>query len=191
MALRQATSQPRASSGFTYIGLLILIALIGVALTAAADLTSTALQRDREQELLFIGAAYVAAIESYSRHSPAGNEFPRQLEDLIKDPRLPSLKRHIRRLYRDPMSGSMDWGLVRGPNDGIVGIYSKSERAPIKQAGFPPQFNQFSSAKQYADWRFVANTLGNASGDESAAAYDSGAMKRTPPPASGPISPLD
>src|SRR5690606_5191204 len=119
MARRRHTgSRRRASRGFTYIGLLILVALIGVALTAAAELASTALQRDREQELLFIGAAYVAAIESYSRHSPGGNEFPQQLEDLIKDPRLPSLRRHIRRLYRDPMSGSMDWGLVRGPNDG-------------------------------------------------------------------------
>lgn len=175
-------SLPR-QRGFSYIGLLILVALLGVALTAAAELTSTALQRDREQELLFVGQAYANAIDSYRRSSPGARVFPETLEELVKDPRLPVVKRHIRRLYRDPMTGSMDWGLVRGPGNGIVGVHSKSEHAPIKQAGFPHQFN-FAGAKQYTEWQFIARSLGEESGGDGAAADSGASMKRplTPQP---------
>lgn len=184
-----SASPTRRCGGFSYIGLLILVALIGVALTAAAELTSTALQRDREQQLLFVGKAYADAIDSYRRNSPGTRSFPETLEELLKDPRLPVVKRHLRSLYRDPMTESMDWGLVRGPGNGIVGVYSKSERVPIKQAGFPRQFN-FAGAKQYTEWQFISRSLGEESGTDSAAADDGASMKRplTTPQNNSPFS---
>ena len=175
---RSALLKRLRSRGFTYIGLLILIALIGVALTAAAELTSTALQRDREEQLLFAGSAYAAAIDSYRRNSPGAREFPQTLEVLVKDPRLPTVRRHIRRLYVDPITESLDWGIVRGPNNGIVGVYSKSEREPLKKANFSRRYQNLAGAKQYADWKFMARSLGEESGSESAAADDGRALSR-------------
>lgn len=178
----------KRNAGYTYIGLLILVALLGLALSAAAELTSTALQRERELELLFVGAAYAEAIDSYRRHSPGARTFPEKLEDLMKDPRLPVVRRHIRKLYPDPMTGTMDWGLVRGPGNGIVGVYSKSEDAPIKQANFPRRFN-FAGAKSYQEWKFIARSLGEESGGGDPAPYDGASMKR-PLPASPNASPF-
>ena len=54
-----------AQRGFTYVGLLLAVALAGVALAAAGTLWSTVAQRDRELELLFVGDQYRRAIGSY------------------------------------------------------------------------------------------------------------------------------
>ena len=165
-------AQRARRSGFTYIGLLILIALVSVALTATAELISTAVQREREQDLLFVGIAYANAIDSYRRNSPGVRQFPSSMEELLKDPRFPNTRRHIRRLYRDPITESSDWGIVRGPGNGIVGVYSKSQREPLKKAGFPRRYQNLTGAKQYSDWRFMARSLSEESGSEGAATDD-------------------
>jgi type II secretory pathway pseudopilin PulG len=179
--MRQRRSKRARQKAFTYIGLLILIALIGIALTATAELVNTAIQRDREQELLFVGIAYANAIDSYRRNSPGERQFPMRLEDLLKDPRFPNVRRHIRRLYRDPITNSSDWGLVHGPGNGIAGVYSKSEREPFKKAGFPRRYDQLGGAKHYNEWQFIGRSLAEESGGESAAA-DEGAAGPKPLP---------
>ena len=179
-AMSQQPAKRARQKAFTYIGLLILIALIGIALTATAELVSTVVQREREQDLLFVGIAYANAIDSYRRNSPGVRQFPSTMEDLVKDPRFPNTRRHIRRLYRDPITESSDWGIVRGPGNGIVGVYSKSQREPLKKAGFPRRHEYLAGAKQYSEWRFLARSLGEESGNESAAA-DEGRSSPQPP----------
>jgi hypothetical protein len=58
------------------------------------------------------------------------------------------------------MTGSTEWGLVRGPGGGIVGVYSRSTTQPLKTANFPKGYEAFANAERYADWRFVATTDG-------------------------------
>src|SRR5438093_8240525 len=62
---------PRAArqGGFTYIGLLIAIALMGLGLAAYGELYSHAAQRDKEAELLFVGTQFRDAIASYYNKS--------------------------------------------------------------------------------------------------------------------------
>jgi type II secretory pathway pseudopilin PulG len=144
----------RKTEGFTYIGLLILVAVIGIALAGTAEVISTEARRDREQELLFIGTQYAAAIASYRASSPGAEAYPTTLEALLEDKRNPAMVRHLRRLYRDPMTRSADWGLLRGPNNGIIGVYSLSPEAPLKAAGFPKRYEDFATAKTYQDWQF-------------------------------------
>lgn len=178
---------PRAKqTAFTYVGLLILIVLISIALTATAELVSTAVQRDREEQLLFVGIAYAEAIDSYRRSSPGVRQFPTTLEELIRDPRFPNVRRHIRSLYRDPITESSDWGLVRGPANGIVGIYSQSEREPFKKEGFPRRYSQLAGAKSYTDWQFLAHSLAEESGSEGAAADESRDRPQSPQPNEAP-----
>lgn len=139
-------------SGFTYLAILIAIAILGVALAAVGSLWSTTVQRDRETELLLVGEAYRSAIASYFRN---GAQLPQTLEELIEDRRSAVPMRHLRRLYPDPMTGKPDWEIVRTAEGGIVGIRSTSQRAPIKRANFPPFEADFADADCYCAWSFV------------------------------------
>ena len=143
-------SHPRAiQSGFTYIGLLILVAIMSIALTGTAQLVSTEQRREREQELLFVGTQYAKAIASYRAASSGAESYPTKLEDLLEDKRFPVTRRHLRRLYPDPITRNANWGLIAGPNNGIAGVYSLSIDTPLKQAGFPKEFQDFNNAATY------------------------------------------
>src|SRR5512135_3192393 len=88
--------------GFTYIGLLALVVLIGILLAAAGEVASTAARREREAQLLWVGHEYRAAIGRYWAQRRA---FPQALEDLLGSaPDAPVPVRYLRRLYRDPMT---------------------------------------------------------------------------------------
>jgi type II secretory pathway pseudopilin PulG len=147
------------TGGFTYLGVLLAVALAGVALAAAATVWSTAAQREREAELLFVGDQYRRAIGSYFDASPGAKEYPRSLGDLLEDRRLPVVRRHLRRPFPDPMTGEADWGVVRS-GDRIQGVYSRSGARPIKRAGFATADEAFAGAASYRDWRFVATPTG-------------------------------
>ena len=143
--------------GFTYVGLLLLLALASTALAGAGTLWSIESRRDKEAELLFIGAQFADAITSFREHAPAGQmeRFPRRLEELLDDKRWPSTRRHLRQVFVDPMTGSRDWGLVRGPGGEIMGVHSLAGGAPLKKGNFPGQWVTFAQARSYRDWRFV------------------------------------
>ena len=146
----------RSQEGFTYIGVLLAVALIGTQLALAGVVWSFAQARQKERELLFVGDQFRAAISQYYLN-PKGpqKEYPRRLEDLLKDPRYPGTIRHLRKIYADPITGKKKWGLVRLPNGGIVGVYSLSEKAPIKTGNFRPADRSLMNKQRYTDWKFV------------------------------------
>jgi type II secretory pathway pseudopilin PulG len=148
---------PIAQKGFTYLGLMIIVMVMGMGLAAFGTIYSQSAQRDKEAELLFVGEQFRAAIESYYRKSPGQAAYPKTLEELIEDKRFPMPARHLRRIYRDPITGSTDWGLVEMPNNGgIMGVFSKSEAKPIKQGNFIAAKQQaFEDAESYAKWTFT------------------------------------
>jgi len=142
--------------GFTYLGMLIFVAIIGIGLLATTEVWHTAQQREKEQELLFIGDQFRRAIGLYYEHSPGGvRSYPTSLEDLLKDPRYPSTQRYLRRIYRDPVNGDTEWGVVTKPEGGIMGVYSLSEQEPLKQANFSAKDVDFIGKTKYSDWLFV------------------------------------
>lgn len=146
----------RRHQGFTYVGLLIAVAVLGVGLAAVGQVWRTAAAREKERELLFIGNAYRSAIMSYYWATPAGLvRYPRSLDNLLEDRRTPALKRHLRRLYPDPITGSDAWGLVPSPDGGVAGVYSRSEQRPLKTAGFFGVDTIFENSEKYSDWKFV------------------------------------
>jgi type II secretory pathway pseudopilin PulG len=146
--------RPSAQFGFTYIGLLILIAIAGVALAGVGQLWSTASKRDKEAQLLFVGDEFRRAIGSYYEGSPGVHQFPPSLEELLEDRRLPVVRRHLRKIYVDPMTGSKEWGLVKHGN-GILGVHSLSEDKPLKTANFRPEDAAFEGSGAYTDWNFT------------------------------------
>lgn len=144
-----------ACGGFSYLGLLCLIALASVGMSVVGIVWQIEAQREKEQMLLFVGDEYRRAIQSYAEATPAGHpQYPETLEALVKDARYPYIKRHLRRLYSDPMTGSKEWGLVKIQNR-ISGVFSLSDKAPIKKSGFPEIYETFAVASDYRDWKFI------------------------------------
>ena len=142
----------RPPRGFTYVGLLALIALIGILLAAAGEVATTAMQRERETELLWVGHQYQAAIGRYWNHK---RTFPQALQDLLgAAPDSPVQVRYLRRLYPDPMTNAVDWVLVPAPTGGIMGINSSSTRRPIKTGNFEEVDKPYADATSYSDWQF-------------------------------------
>jgi type II secretory pathway pseudopilin PulG len=142
--------------GFTYLGLLVMVAIIGIAAAATLQLGSLLQRRAAEEELLYIGMQYRNALISYSNATPAGQpRQPRSLEDLVKDPRYPGVKRYLRRLYADPVTGKQEWGTIQAEGGGIIGVYSLSTAIPIKAKGFEDTIAEFAGASSYRDWRFT------------------------------------
>jgi hypothetical protein len=109
--------------------------------------------REREAELLWIGNQYRIAIEGYYKNREM--RYPRTLDDLLKDPREPSVRRYLRKRFVDPITRSDQWGLVKAADGGIMGVYSRSEEQPVKVAGFKDANKAFEGAATYADWKFV------------------------------------
>ena len=141
--------------GFSYIGLMIFIAISGIALAGVGIVWSQDQQREREKELLFVGEQFRQAIGSYYENTPSNiKQYPNKLEDLLQDNRLPNLKRHLRKIYNDPMSNSSNWGLEMQQSQ-IIGIYSLSDLKPIKKKGFPNLYEKFSDFSKYSDWKFI------------------------------------
>jgi len=142
--------------GFTYIGVLILVAIMGIMAMMTADLWSTGRKREIETELLFIGNQYRQAIgRYYSQSVGRAGAFPARLEDLLQDPRTPGTKRYLRRLFPDPVTGSDEWGLVKGPAGEIMGVFSLSEDEPLKKGNFRRVDATFEGKQKYSDWVFV------------------------------------
>jgi type II secretory pathway pseudopilin PulG len=138
--------------GFTYFAILAVVAAMGGVLVAFSEVASHSAQREKERELLFVGQEFRRAIASYYRKD---QRFPRSLEELLEDRRYPMPVRHLRRVYRDPITGSIDWGVVEAPQGGIMGVYSKSEEKPIKSAGFAERDAAFAGVAAYSEWQFV------------------------------------
>ena len=140
-------------SGFTYLTILFVVAIMGVGLALVGEVWHTSNAREKEAELLHIGNEYRKAIERYYLSGP--RLFPRNLSDLIQDPRQPGVVRHLRKLYPDPITGKDEWGLVKSPDGGFAGVYSLSEEAPLKAAGFAVRDASFEGKSKYSEWQFV------------------------------------
>jgi len=151
----------RRTGGFTYVGLLIAVALMGFGLAAYGELYSHAAQREKEAELLFIGAQFRDAIASYYNKSPGAKAYPKKIDDLLEDNRFPMPQHHLRRLYRDPITETTDWGLVEAPGGGFMGVYSRSEETPVKTGNFAPAEEAFEGADHYTKWIFTYSPTGS------------------------------
>jgi type II secretory pathway pseudopilin PulG len=158
-AARVGPGRRRPQQGVAYLLLLVAVALIGMAAAAALSLGATMARSDAEQQLLAVGAELEQALRSYAGVPVAGTlgpgaRGPRTLEDLLRDPRSPGVRRHLRKLYADPLTGSGEWGLVRDSEGFITGVYSRAPGRPIKTLGFDTRWADFEKADTYRDWVF-------------------------------------
>jgi type II secretory pathway pseudopilin PulG len=134
----------------------IVLLVTALSLLVVASSARQERQRLRETELLFIGAQFSSAIESYAKPIDGGGvQFPNELRDLLLDTRSGIERRHLRRIYDDPMTGTNNWALVRDPR-GLIGVHSTSQNVPLRKAGFSAAQDSFRNARGYHEWVFGA-----------------------------------
>ena len=147
--------RPVKQCGATYLLLLVAVALMSLVAATALSAGHSLAQRDKETELLFIGAQFRAALLSFEQSTPPGGRpRPTSLDQLLRDDRTPQPRRHLRRIFVDPITGFDEWGLVKDPASGIVGVHSLAPGRPIKQDKFEPIFEHFRGRDRYSSWIF-------------------------------------
>ena len=141
-----------SQDGSVFMGMLVTVAVVAVMLMETGTLWSSVLQRERELVLLARGNEIRRAIGLYYA---AGNTFPKSLEDLVLDRRQPTIKRYLRRVYDDPLTGTADWGVVPGPGETIMGVFSNASGTPFKQSNFAVINQSFTGQGSYQGWVFL------------------------------------
>lgn len=185
--------------GFTYLSLIILLAIIGLVTASALKLGSVVQRSRAEMELLDIGAAFSDALKSYADATPAGQPpQPPSLKELLKDPRFPGTRRHLRRIFVDPMTGKAEWGIqYLGDKIGVLAVYSLSDAKPVKVGNFPSRYTGFEGKNHISDWKFSMTLAGAAPSEMTGPAPRVTApvpgVQRTPPPPSpaAPTPPVE
>jgi len=148
-AVRARLSVLQSPRGIVYPMLLGAILIIGVATAGVAELWTTQIKREKEQELLFrLGEIRRAIVRYRADH----NKLPKELKDLLDDRTQLQTRRYLRRLYTDPMTGKADWSLKlvvdrAGVVSGIEDVHSTSAAKPLKSL---PGKNAEGST--YKDW---------------------------------------
>ncbi|HET9645393.1 MAG TPA: hypothetical protein VFP68_19020 [Burkholderiaceae bacterium] len=145
--------------GFTFVVVLVLLALTALGVSLAGPIWYEQMRREHERELLRIGTMYAKALRDYHDANPGSDkQYPQQLEQLLTDTRFVGMRRHLRKLYPDPLSPARPWGLMRDPQGGIVGVYSQSFAAPIATRPIDTGVVRLPPGQHYSDWKFMGRT---------------------------------
>jgi type II secretory pathway pseudopilin PulG len=146
-------------AGFTYLGLIIFVTIIGLVGAATLKIGALLQRAQAEEELLDIGAAFGAALDSYAAATPQGaSPYPPSLKELLKDPRVPGVRRHLRKIFVDPLTGKAEWGVVYlgEGTTGVIAVHSLSTAKPLKVGNFDSRFVGLDNADTISAWRFKA-----------------------------------
>jgi type II secretory pathway pseudopilin PulG len=83
---------------------MVAVTVLNVLVAAALPLWSTAIRREKEEELIFRGFQYAEAIRVFQMRY---QRYPNKLEELIE-----VKPRSIRQLWKDPMTEDGKWALI-------------------------------------------------------------------------------
>jgi type II secretory pathway pseudopilin PulG len=90
--------------GYTLVALMIGVTVMLVAIAAILPLASAEAQRGKEEELIFRGKQYAEGIRTFRRRY---GRYPNSLKEMLE-----IRPRTIRKLWKDPITNSDDWGLI-------------------------------------------------------------------------------
>lgn len=120
---------PTAQAGFAYLWLLMVMMFLMLGIGQWAEHYAAQQARAKQQERVRIVQAYQQALQAYYVASPGSvPHYPSELEKLLRDPRHLQIRRYLRRLELDPVTGR-PFVLQRNTEGGIVGVGLEKYRA--------------------------------------------------------------
>lgn len=162
---RHATRR-RNERGYMLITIILFVALLAIAMTAAAPLITRQVKRDREEEMIHRGVQYSRAIKHYVKKF---GRYPTKIEDLENTNNV----RFLRRRYKDPVTGKdfklLHMGEVQtafGSNIAGATSVSNLAAAQASSGGFGSS-STFSNGSSFGGSAFGGNsgsTFGGNSG---------------------------
>lgn len=136
--------------------LLVVVFASSLALGAALPDKYQQAKRERETQLLFAGQQYASAIKLfYENPYVSVRRYPETLNELLIDNRTPVPRHHLRQLYRDPITGSAEWGVVKNEEDQIIGVFSLSKATPLRTNFGEQEMVAIAAGGKYEDIKFV------------------------------------
>jgi type II secretory pathway pseudopilin PulG len=187
----------KSSAGFTYVAAIVMVVIMGIMLSQAAQYWTLRMQREREVELLYKGTQVRDAMRrwyNFKVPDPTATGVPAvpvqvtppranltELKTLLNGTDS-AAKTHFLRpsnmKVRDPKSGKeLDWELFKvAGSPKVSGVYIKSDALPLKQDNFPFDLHpdDFKGKKKYSEWVFIY--------DRVPPVGSAGGVKGLPPP---------
>ena len=96
--------QRSSEDGYSLVVLVIAVTVLNILVAAMLPLWSTAIKREKEEELIFRGFQYAEAIRVFHQRY---QRYPNKLEELLE-----IKPRSIRQLWKDPMTEDGKWALI-------------------------------------------------------------------------------
>ena len=107
---------------------------------------------NQERRLVTAGQEIVTALAAYRAASPgSAKELPRDLSELLHDPRMLADKGYLATLPVDPVTQKQEWGVIKNQAEQIIGVHSLSTATPT----WIGRILSRQSGSTYADWQFV------------------------------------
>jgi len=154
VAMGKRLNRSSRHGGFAYLWALMMVLVMAIYLGEVGEEWHTHALRLKEEQLLREGDEIRLAIKAYTEVKDHPGQYPRTLDDLTQDPRVPFPRHFLRHPYKDPITND-DWAYIAAPGGGFMGVYSKSTDKPLKQANFPSQYSGFADKQSYQDWKFA------------------------------------
>jgi len=127
---------PKDESGYALAVVVVFTTVLLVSLSEAVINWQKAVQREREQELIFRGKQFVRAIELWQRKFPG--TYPTSIDALLNTNNM----RFLRKKWKDPITNSEEWRLIKlNPDGSISGLTVVPTGGPpgAKISGAPGQ----------------------------------------------------
>jgi type II secretory pathway pseudopilin PulG len=136
-------TNPRTQNerGYTLAVLAVFTTVLLVSLSGAAINWQKAMQREREEELIFRGKQFMRAIELWQRKFPG--TYPMTIDALLST----NNTRFLRKRWKDPITNSDDWRLIKiNPDGSISGLTIIPSSSPLGPSSFGSSRTGSSSA---------------------------------------------
>ncbi len=153
----------RTERGYLLAVVAVFTSVLLVMLSAAVINWQKAIQREREEELIFRGKQFMRAIELWHRKFPGS--FPTTIDALLNT----SNTRFLRKKWKDPITNAFDWRIIKmGPDGSIQGLSQSPGASPLGPSSFDAQSQgRPGSTASGSQSQYGASVSGSGYGDRA------------------------
>jgi type II secretory pathway pseudopilin PulG len=122
---------PRKEAGYTLAVVMVFTSVVLVTLSGAVINWQKAMQREREEELIYRGKQFMRAVELWQRKFPG--TYPTTIDALLST----NNSRFLRKKWKDPITNSDEWRLLKmNPDGSISGLTVIPGSSPLGPSSF-------------------------------------------------------